>query len=187
LYVFTFRKVNPEYAEQLNALMKTERHVILVEPEIHWNTGNIGRTCLATGASLHLIEPLGFSLDSREVKRAGLDYWPRVNLFVWKNYDHFERRLHPAADEVALLTKSGEKDFWSLPKPQRLFLVFGSETRGLPQAIKARFRLSTYYIPMSADIRSLNLSTAVGIALYESLRPAAPLHAWHPGAVGRGY
>jgi len=165
--------------------MKTERHVVLVEPEIHWNTGNIGRTCLAAGAKLHLIEPLGFSLSSREVKRAGLDYWPKVKLQVWKSYGHFERHLKPKEDEVVLLTKSGEKDFWSIPKPQRLFLVFGSETRGLPQEIMTRYRLSTYYIPISSDIRSLNLSTAVGIALYESLRHGAPVHAWHPAIVDR--
>ena len=165
--------------------MKTERHVVLVEPEIHWNTGNIGRTCLAAGAKLHLIEPLGFSLSSRAVKRAGLDYWPKVKLQVWKSYGHLERHLKPKEDEVVLLTKSGEKNFWSLPKPQRLFLVFGSETRGLPQDIIARYRLSTYYIPISSDIRSLNLSTAVGIALYESLRHGAPTHAWHPVTADR--
>ncbi len=164
--------------------MNTERHVVLVEPEIHWNTGNIGRTCLAAGAQLHLIEPLGFSLNSREVKRAGLDYWPKVKLQVWKSVGHFERHLSPREDEVVLLTKSGEKEFWSIPKLQRLFLLFGSETRGLPRDIVTRYRLSTYYIPISSDIRSLNLSTAVGIALYESLRDGAPAHAWHPAALG---
>ncbi|MCW9078806.1 MAG: tRNA (cytidine(34)-2'-O)-methyltransferase, partial [Gammaproteobacteria bacterium] len=108
-----------------------------------------------------------------------------VKLQVWKSYGHFERHLSPKEDEVVVLTKSGEKDFWSIPKPQRLFLIFGSETRGLPQEIMTRYRLSTYYIPISSDIRSLNLSTAVGIALYESLRHGAPAHAWHPAAVDR--
>jgi tRNA (cytidine/uridine-2'-O-)-methyltransferase len=183
---FSSLKSQPTIHERRNSLMKTERHVVLVEPEIHWNTGNIGRTCLAAGAQLHLIEPLGFSLDSREVKRAGLDYWPKVKLQVWKSYDHFDRHLCPKEDEVVLLTKSGEKEFWSIPKPHRLFLVFGSETRGLPRDIMTRYRLSTYYIPISADIRSLNLSTAVGIALYESLRHGAPAHAWHPTGPGRG-
>lgn len=184
---FSSLKSQPTIRERRNTFMKTERHVVLVEPEIHWNTGNIGRTCLAAGAKLHLIEPLGFSLSSREVKRAGLDYWPKVKLQVWKSFGHFERHLNPAEGEVVLLTKSGEKDFWSIPKPQRLFLVFGSETRGLPQDIMTRYRLSTYYIPISSDIRSLNLSTAVGIALYESLRHGAPAHAWHPTAVGRKF
>jgi tRNA (cytidine/uridine-2'-O-)-methyltransferase len=180
---FSSLKSQPTIRERGKTFMKTERHVVLVEPEIHWNTGNIGRTCLAAGAKLHLIEPLGFSLSSRAVKRAGLDYWPKVKLQVWKSYGHLERHLKPKEDEVVLLTKSGEKNFWSLPKPQRLFLVFGSETRGLPQDIIARYRLSTYYIPISSDIRSLNLSTAVGIALYESLRHSAPTHAWHPVTV----
>ncbi|MFZ0135188.1 MAG: tRNA (cytidine(34)-2'-O)-methyltransferase [Desulfobacterales bacterium] len=166
--------------------METERHVVLVEPEIHWNTGNIGRSCLAAGAVLHLIEPLGFSLAGRQVKRAGLDYWPKVSLHVWKTFDHFVRHLKPHDSEVALLTKSGEKTFWSLPNPPRLFLFFGSETRGLPPEILARYRPSTYYIPIGADIRSLNLSTAVGIVLYESLRHCAPVHAWPPNAVTHG-
>jgi tRNA (cytidine/uridine-2'-O-)-methyltransferase len=182
---FSGLKSQPTIRIYRNIFMKTERHVVLVEPEIHWNTGNIGRTCLAAGAKLHLIEPLGFSLSSREVKRAGLDYWPKVKLQVWKSYGHFERHLKPKEDEVVLLTKSGEKDFWSIPKPQSLFLVFGSETRGLPQDIMTRYRLSTFYIPTSSDIRSLNLSTAVGIALYESLRHVAPAHAWHSTTVGR--
>ena len=161
--------------------------MVLVAPEIHWNTGNIGRTCLAVGAELHLIEPLGFSITSREVKRAGLDYWSKVKLHVWKTFEHFERNLSPKEDEVVLLTKSGEKVIWSIPKPQRLFLVFGSETRGLPQALMARYRLSTYFIPISPHIRSLNLSTAVGIALYESVRHAPPAHGWHSYAVDRNF
>ena len=184
---FSSLKSQPTIRERRNAYMETERHVVLVEPEIHWNTGNIGRTCLAVGARLHLIEPLGFSLASREVKRAGLDYWPKVALQVWQSFGQLERHLNPNDDEVVLLTKSGEKDFWSIPKPRRLILVFGSETRGLPQEIIARYRLSTYFIPISSEIRSLNLSTAVGITLYESLRLDAPVHAWHPKTSDREF
>jgi tRNA (cytidine/uridine-2'-O-)-methyltransferase len=143
---------------------------VLVSPEIHWNTGNIGRTCLATGAHLHLIEPLGFSLDSRKVKRAGLDYWEKVKLRVWDGFDTFKKTMSPAAGEVVLLTKNGAKPFWLMPSPQRLFLIFGSETKGLPQSILFRYRESTYHIPIGEETRSLNLSTAVGVALYESLR-----------------
>ena len=157
-----------------------ERHVVLVEPEIHWNTGNIGRTCVAVGADLHLVEPLGFSLGSREVKRAGLDYWPKVRLHVWPSFKQFERQMRPGKDEVLLLTKTGEKVFWSIPSLPRLFLVFGSETRGLPKSIIDRYRMSTFYIPTRSEIRSLNLSTAVGIVLYESLRYDRPAHAWSP-------
>jgi len=150
-----------------------ERHVVLVAPEIHWNTGNIGRTCLGAGAWLHLIQPLGFSLDSREVKRAGLDYWPRVKLKTWDNFDHFRNEMTPEKNEVALLTKKGKLSIWSLPSPGRLFLVFGSETFGLPNDILTRYQDATFYIPMTKNIRSLNLSTAVGIALYESIRHIA--------------
>ncbi|UCD31329.1 MAG: tRNA (cytidine(34)-2'-O)-methyltransferase [Desulfobacterales bacterium] len=147
-----------------------ERHVVLVSPEVHWNTGNIGRTCLGTGAFLHVIKPLGFSLESREIKRAGLDYWKKVKLSVWDDFASFEKGMVPKNDEVLLFTKNGEKSFWSLPSQERLFLVFGSETKGLPENIISRYQHATYYIPINKEIRSLNLSTVVGIALYESLR-----------------
>jgi tRNA (cytidine/uridine-2'-O-)-methyltransferase len=163
---------------KMKTIPNTERHVILVTPEIHWNTGNIGRTCLAVGAQLHLIEPLGFSLASREVKRAGLDYWPKVRLHRWSSFDFFEKQMRPGKDEVVLLTKKGEKVFWSMPSPRRLFMVFGSETRGLPSSITDRYKASTFHIPIRSDIRSLNLSTAVGIVLYESIRTVSPIHAW---------
>lgn len=156
-----------------------ERHVVLIAPEIHWNTGNIGRSCLGAGACLHLIRPLGFSLDSREVKRAGLDYWPRVRLLVWDDFDAFFWAMKPRDDEAALFTKTGKRVVWDLPKGNRLFLIFGSETKGIPETVRGQFGESaTYHIPISSDIRSLNLSTAVGIALYESLRGAPEFHAW---------
>ena len=155
-----------------------ERHVVLVAPEIHWNTGNIGRTCLAAGASLHLIKPLGFSLDSKEVKRAGLDYWKQVNLTVWNSFDEMIAAQRPKRDEIAVFSKTGARLFWTMLRPQRLFLVFGSETRGLPEPILARYAASTYHIPITDRTRSLNLSTAAAIALYESLRHAPSFHAW---------
>ena len=161
--------------------MKLERHVILVSPEIHWNTGNIGRTCVATGSFLHLIKPLGFSLDSKEIKRAALDYWPLVKLSVWQDFAGLQSKLAPGQDEVAIFSKTGARPFWSLPSPARQFLIFGSETRGLPENIVSRYPGTTYHIPITKDIRSLNLSTAVGIALYESLRRAHPFHAWSIG------
>ena len=148
-----------------------ERHVVLVSPEVHWNTGNIGRTCLGANAFLHLIKPLGFSLESKEVKRAGLDYWPKIKLSVWDNFKEFKNMTKPLTEEVVLFTKNGKKPFWSIPSPQRLFLIFGSETKGLPHSILSLYKDATYYIPISDKIRCLNLSTSVGIALYESLRP----------------
>ena len=155
-----------------------ERHVVLLAPEIHWNTGNIGRTCLATDAFLHLIKPLGFSLDSRELKRAGLDYWEKVKLKVWDDFDIFLAEMAPQEGEVAVFSKRGAKPFWSMVCPRRLFLVFGSETRGIPDTILHMYAAATYHIPITSEIRSLNLSTAAGIALYESLRSADPFHAW---------
>ncbi|MCP4719559.1 MAG: tRNA (cytidine(34)-2'-O)-methyltransferase [Desulfobacteraceae bacterium] len=162
-----------------------ERHVVLVAPEVHWNTGNIGRTCLGADAFLHLIKPLGFSLDSREVKRAGLDYWDKVKLAVWEDFDCFMRSLEPKAGEVALFTKNGAAPFWNMPDPGRMFLIFGSETKGLSDEILSLFEPSTYFIPTSKAIRCLNLSTAVGIALYESLRHARVSHEWKPPAISR--
>jgi tRNA (cytidine/uridine-2'-O-)-methyltransferase len=148
-----------------------ERHVVLVAPEVHWNTGNIGRTCLGAGALLHLVRPLGFSLEDRQVKRAGLDYWPKVQLRLWDDFDQFFSGMQPGTAEMALLTKAGIHPHWQMPSSARRFLVFGSETKGLPASILERFAEHTYRIPINEGIRSLNLSTAVGIALYESLRP----------------
>lgn len=155
-----------------------ERHVVLVAPEIHWNTGNIGRTCLAVGAGLHLIEPLGFSLEDRHLKRAGLDYWKQVALSVWDTFDRFTDALSPLESEIALLSKAGAESFRRLPVSKRLFLIFGGETTGLPPNIVKRYPTNTYHIPIRSEIRSLNLSTAVGIALYESLRRAPLAHDW---------
>ena len=155
-----------------------ERHVVLVAPEVHWNTGNVGRTCLGAKAALHLIRPLGFSLDSRQVKRAGLDYWPRVDLAVWDDFDHFLTGMAPRPHEVYLFTKLASQPHHRMPIQKRMFLVFGSETRGLPANILNRYPGAHYHVPISREIRSLNLSTTVGIALYESLRAAACWHAW---------
>ncbi len=155
-----------------------ERHVVLVAPEIHWNTGNIGRTCLAAGAHLHLIKPLGFSLEEREVRRAGLDYWEEVRLSVWNDFEEFIEKVAPPAGEVAVFSKTGARSFRTMPPAERMFLIFGSETKGLPDAILRKFPEANYHIPITSKTRSLNLSTAVGIALYESLRDAPPFHAW---------
>jgi tRNA (cytidine/uridine-2'-O-)-methyltransferase len=147
-----------------------ERHVVLVAPEIHWNTGNIGRTCLGAGARLHLIHPLGFSLDNRQVRRAGLDYWSRVSPGIWDSFDVFCEAFNPVDGEMALFSKGGARVFWEMPARQRMFLVFGSETGGLPEVILSRYPRACYRIPTTGEIRSLNLSTAAGIALYESIR-----------------
>ncbi len=147
-------------------------HVVLVHPEIHWNTGNAGRSCLAAGATLHLIEPLGFSLDERQVKRAGLDYWEHVDLRVWPSWEVFEQELPRLGTPFFFSTKS-TVHFWDAPlgEPEDVVLVFGRETAGLPAEIHARFGERMVSMPIvSPRVRSLNLSTTVGIALYEVLR-----------------
>lgn len=145
--------------------------MVLVAPEVHWNTGNIGRTCLGAGARLHLIKPLGFSLTDKAVKRAGLDYWPRVDLRVWESFAAFFSEHTPTEKELAFFTKNGRNSYYQLPAAERLFLIFGSETQGLPESLLSCYPNRTYRIPITGDIRCLNLSTAVGIGLFESLRP----------------
>jgi tRNA (cytidine/uridine-2'-O-)-methyltransferase len=147
-------------------------HVVLVNPEIHWNTGNAGRTCLATGATLHLIEPLGFSLDEREVKRAGLDYWEHVDVRVWPSWDAFEPSL-PTLGAPWFLSTKATRLLWDAPlaSSDDVVLVFGRETGGLPDELHRRYRDRFVAMPiLSPLVRSLNLSTSVGIALYEVLR-----------------
>jgi tRNA (cytidine/uridine-2'-O-)-methyltransferase len=147
-------------------------HVVLVYPEIHWNTGNAGRTCLAAGATLHLIEPLGFSLDEREVKRAGLDYWDDVDLRVWPNWEAFEREL-PALGEPYFFSTKATRLFWDTPlgAAKGVVLIFGRETGGLPAELHERYRDRFVAMPiLSRHVRSLNLSTSVAIAVYEVLR-----------------
>ena len=156
--------------QKFHEIKTFRRHVVLVAPEVHWNTGNIGRTCLGAEAVLHLIEPLGFSLDDRQVKRAGLDYWSKVPLQVWDDFDHFIGEMEPAEDEMVLMTKNGVRPFWQMPFSQRIIMVFGSETKGLPIPILERYASHTFFIPIQSHIRCLNLSTAVGIALYENVR-----------------
>ena len=147
-------------------------HVVLVQPEIHWNTGNAGRSCLAAGATLHLIQPLGFSLDERQVKRAGLDYWAHVDLRVWPSWEAFEAELPALGDPYFFSTKA-TRLLWDAPlgTPTNVVLVFGRETGGLPPELHERYRDRFVTMPiLSPHVRSLNLSTSVAIALYEVLR-----------------
>ena len=147
-------------------------HVVLVHPEIHWNTGNAGRTCLAAGATLHLIEPLGFSLKEREVKRAGLDYWEYVDLRVWPSWEAFEAEL-PKLGEPYFFSAQATRLLWDAPlnKPDSLVLIFGRETGGLPAQLRERYRDRFLAMPILTPlVRSLNLSASVGIAVYEVLR-----------------
>jgi len=145
-------------------------HIVLVYPEIHWNTGNVGRTCLALGAQLHLIEPLGFSLDDRHVRRAGLDYWPRVRPIVWPDWTSFEQRL-PELGAAFFFSAEASRGYTEVSYPARVALVFGRESTGLPAEIRARHGAELLKIPIrDRSVRSLNLSTATAVAAYEVLR-----------------
>ncbi len=145
-------------------------HVVLVEPEIHWNTGNAGRTCLAAGAQLHLVDPLGFSLADKRVRRAGLDYWPRVDPRRWPSWEAFETAL-PGLGEPYFFTADGELDYWTARYARPAVLIFGSESVGFSAPLRARYRDRLVRIPMQdPELRSLNLSTSVALALYEVMR-----------------
>ena len=147
-------------------------HVVLVHPEIHWNAGNAGRSCLAAGATLHLIRPLGFSLDERRVKRAGLDYWKHVDVRVWENWNTFEQEL-PQLGDPFFFSARATQSLWDAPLDTQhgAVLIFGSESNGLPAELHERYRERLFGMPiLSPDVRSLNLSTSVGIVLYEMLR-----------------
>jgi len=142
-------------------------NIVLVEPEIPPNTGNVGRLCLATKSTLHLIKPLGFSLEDRRLKRAGLDYWEDVDLKVWDSLPVL-MKANPDA-RCFLVTTKTKRAYWDVEFRPSDFLVFGRETKGLPESLLAANESRCVTIPM-ADTRSLNLATAVGIVLFEAVR-----------------
>jgi tRNA (cytidine/uridine-2'-O-)-methyltransferase len=143
-------------------------NVVLVRPEIPPNTGNIGRLCLATQSTLHLIKPLGFSLDDRQLKRAGLDYWNEVSLRMWDSFEALRESQRPEANYFFLTTKT-KRPYYQARFQGDDFLVFGSETKGLPESLLAANNDRCICIPMHGT-RSLNLATAVGIVLFEAVR-----------------
>jgi tRNA (cytidine/uridine-2'-O-)-methyltransferase len=155
-------------------------NVVLIEPEIPPNTGNVGRLCLATRSTLHLVKPLGFSLDDRQLKRAGLDYWDDVDLRTWNSFDELQR-AQPAEARYFFLTTKTDRAYYDMKFRRGDFLVFGRETKGLPESLltdkidnpemigaREPFR-SCITIPMHG-VRSLNLATAVAIVLFEAVR-----------------
>jgi len=146
-------------------------NVVLVEPEIAPNTGNIGRLCLATQSRLHLVKPLGFSLDDRKLKRAGLDYWDEVNLRVWNSFDDLQR-AQSAETRYFFLTTKAKHAYYDVMFHEGDFLVFGRETKGLPESLLAVNIDNCITIPMHGT-RSLNLATAVAIVLFEAVRQQA--------------
>ena len=143
-------------------------NIVLFEPEIPANTGNIGRTCVATGTRLHLIEPLGFRLDEKEIKRAGLDYWKDLDVTVYKNYKEFVEK-NPNAN-IFMATTKAQHVYTEVKYDPDCFIMFGKESAGIPEEILLHNKENSIRIPMIGDIRSLNLSNSVAIVLYEALR-----------------
>ena len=143
-------------------------HIVLHQPEIPQNTGNIGRTCVATGTSLHLIEPLGFRLNEKELKRAGMDYWDRLDVTRYMDFNDFNEK-HPGA-KIWMATTKAKSSYTEVSFGMDDFIMFGKESAGIPEEILVENEENCIRIPMGNDIRSLNLSNSVAIVLYEALR-----------------
>lgn len=146
-------------------------NLVLVEPEIPQNTGNIARTCAATGARLHIVKPMGFKIDDKKLKRAGLDYWYLLDITYYENLDDFFEKNK--GGNFFLFSTKGTHVYSDVPYPDNCFLLFGKETRGLPEHVLMRFPDTTLRLPMISEARSLNLSNSVAVAAYEVLRQ------WH--------
>ena len=143
-------------------------NIVLHEPEIPANTGNIGRTCVATGTRLHLIEPLGFSLSEKALKRAGMDYWKDLDVTTYLDYEDFLER-NPGA-KIYYATTKAPQTYADVKYEDDCFIMFGKESAGIPEEILVEYEKSCIRIPMGQDIRSLNVSNSVAIVLYEALR-----------------
>jgi len=144
-------------------------HIVLVEPEIPQNTGNIARTCVALGIPLHLVEPMGFKIEEKQVRRAGLDYWPHLDLKIYPDLEDFFQK-NPG--NYYMGTTKAEKHYAQIvyPQGQEVYLLFGKESAGLPEELLVEHRETCIRIPMSSNVRSLNLSNAAAIVAYEVMR-----------------
>ena len=145
-------------------------NVVLLEPEMPSNTGNIGRTCVATNTRLHLIEPLGFKLNEKALKRAGLDYWDKLDVHVYSDYQDFLEKNPDALGKMYFATTKAHKVYSEVDYEPDCYLMFGKESGGIPEEILLENQETAIRIPMIGDIRSLNLSNSVAIVLYEALR-----------------
>lgn len=143
-------------------------NIVLLEPEIPANTGNIGRTCVATGTRLHLIEPLGFHLDEKSIKRAGMDYWPQLDVRRYVNYREFLETNRPR--RIFMATTKALRTYTDVTYEEDDYIMFGKESAGIPEEILVENESTCIRIPMLPDIRSLNLSNSVAVVLYEALR-----------------
>ena len=156
-------------------------HIVLVEPEIPQNCGNVARTCAATGSQLHLIRPLGFDISEKAVRRAGLDYWNLVEVFDYENLEDFFRRRPEAERDLWLTTTKAPRSYQEARFTADSWLFFGKETAGLPLALRERYRDRCVRLPMVSEARSLNLANSVAIVAYEALRQLD-----FPGLTGEG-
>ena len=146
-------------------------NIVLHEPEIPQNTGNIARTCAATGASLHIIRPMGFTIDDKKLKRAGLDYWDKLDITYYENYEDFLEKHPEALEKIFYFTTKAPRSYTEVtPYPDGAFIMFGKESRGIPEEILCKNYERCVRIPMRNTIRSLNLSNSVAIAVFEILR-----------------
>jgi len=144
-------------------------NIVLIEPEIPNNTGNIGRLALATGSRLHLVKPFGFEIDDKRLKRAGLDYWQHLEVIYYDSIDEFFVKNSDA--KMAFLSSHGTQSHWEIDFTDNMYLIFGKESVGLPKPIIKKYQDQLFKIPLySPNIRSLNLANAVGIIIYEGLR-----------------
>ena len=154
-------------------------NLVLVEPEIPANTGNVARTCAATGSVLHLVKPLGFDISDKAVKRAGLDYWHLVDIRVYENLDDFFEKT--GAEDLWLLTTKAPRIYTQAQMEDGCYLLFGKETKGLPESLLRRYPERSLRIPMRAEARSLNLGNSVALVAYEALRQQG-----FPHLIGQG-
>ncbi len=145
-------------------------NIVLLEPEMPANTGNIGRTCVATGSRLHLIEPLGFQVNEKAVKRAGLDYWDKLDVTVYDCYRDFLEKNPRAAEKLYMASTKAPRAYTEVSYEPGAYIMFGKESAGIPEELLAVHKETTVRIPMLPDIRSLNLANSVAIVLYEALR-----------------
>ncbi len=160
-------------------------NIVLLEPEIPANTGNIGRTCCATGSRLHLIEPLGFQISDKMLKRAGMDYWDKLDVTVYECYEDFLEKNPQAVGNMYMATTKAHQTYTDVSYPEDAYIMFGKESAGIPEEILVDNEKNAFRIPMNHNIRSLNLSNSVAIVLYEALRQNSFLEAERDGQLHR--
>ena len=145
-------------------------NIVLINPEIPFNTGNIGRSCVATGTRLHLVGKLGFKINSKEIRRSGLDYWPNLDWKYYETWEQFLQENRPDRAQLFFLSTKGTTPYWDAAFPDGAYLCFGAESCGLPKDFYHTYQDRLFTIPLTGPVRSLNLSSSAAITLFEALR-----------------